>query len=337
MEKKIKITTIKKLALEIIHNQGYDKKESEQIFDMRLYAQLRGNDHGFVGLFGWNPDKDRTAGQITIVRETKLSALIDGNANSAITVMQKATDIAIQKAKKSGFGIVGAKRTYNSTGAIGYYVKQIAQHNLIGMTFSGCDAYVAPFDSNEAIFGSNPMAVGLPTLKDPVVLDFATTDMTWHDLTEQNILNKKLAPGRGYDKSGKPTLEPKAVMAQGASRIFDNTYKGSGLSFIIETLTGPLVQAAAFGILDEEADWGNLVIAIDPELLVDIKDFKKNMTKLIKRFKGARKLKGVKELFYPGERGNRMAARCLRQRIVEIEEELLEKMMAEAQPPSGFE
>jgi LDH2 family malate/lactate/ureidoglycolate dehydrogenase len=330
MKKKIKINKIKQIALKIIKRQGYNETESRQIFDMRLFAQLRGNDHGFVGLFGWNPDKDKNAGEIKTIRETKLSALIDGNANSAITVMQKATGLAIQKAKVSGFGIVGTKGTYNSTGAIGYYVKQIAQENLIGMAFSGCDAYVAPYNSNEAVFGSNPMAVGLPTKKDPVVLDFATTGMTWHDLTEKNILNKKLTPGRGYDKEGKPTLDPKAVMDHGASRIFDNTYKGSGLSFIIEALTGPLVQAAAFGILDEDADWGNLVMAIDPELLMNINEYKKNMTKLIKRYKKDRRLKGVKELFYPGERGNRMSERCLKQGVVEIEEELLEKMVAEA-------
>ena len=57
---------------------------------------------------------------------------------------------------------------------------------------------------------------------------------------------------------------------------------------MVTAFTGPLVGAAFAGVGDR-GDWGNLVMAIDPELLGNRNEFKKNVTLLAKKVKETKK------------------------------------------------
>ena len=83
----------------------------------------------------------RPAGEITITRETGVSALVDGGQRVGMVIMRKAVDIAIQKAKTSGMSVVGVTNYASATGALGVWGREIARSGLIGMVFSQvCDS-----------------------------------------------------------------------------------------------------------------------------------------------------------------------------------------------------
>lgn len=300
---RITISEIRSLALSALKKYGYTDTESDTILEILMYAQLRGNNQGLVKLIGNGIPKSKDAGPLTVIKETKLSAVIDGSKNMGMIAMKLATEMAITKAKEHGFGIVGTNNTFSSTGAIGYYANAIAVQNFIGFAFAGSPPTVAPHGSYEALYGTNPLAIGVPADPEPIVLDMATAAMAYYGLIEAKTAGKSIPEGLAYDKEGKPTTDPSAAM-DGAIKSFGG-YKGSGLGFMVTAFTGPLLGAGFAGIGDR-TDWGNLVMAIDPELLTDTTEFKKNITRMATRVKQTKPLPNVKEILLPGERGNKL-------------------------------
>ena len=88
---------------------------------------------------------------------------------------------------------------------------------------------------------------------------------------------------------------------------------------------------AAFTGIGESDNWGNLVFAIDPELLVDRDEFKKNVSLMVEKIKATKKLPGIVDIYVPGERRNRLAKKTLDSGKIEIEANLYEQLQEVAQ------
>lgn len=321
----VKISELKNLGLLALKKQGYNDDEAAIILDMLMYAQLRGNNQGIVKLIGRGIPKNPNAGQITVERDTKLSARIHGANNPGAVVMHKAVDMAIAKAKEHRFGMVGTHDTSSSTGALGYWANKIAKEGLIGFVFAGSPETVAYHGSYEPIFGTNPLAIGIPTDNDPLVLDMATAAMAYYGLIEAKTAGKKIPPDIAYDEAGNLTDDPEKAM-NGALRPFDKSYKGAGLALMVEILTGPLVGASFVGFGDTKSNWGNLVLAIDPELTCDRNVFAADVTKLARRVKETKKLPGQTDILLPGERGNLLTKKRLTADTIEVEDNLYNEL-----------
>jgi len=318
---KVKLTELRRVTEKAILHYGYNKEESEIILDVLLYAQLRGNNQGIVKLIGGGIPKDPQAGEIETVRETKLSALINGNWNHGMVVLKKAVDAVLERARQHGFGIVGTFNTNTSTGAIGYFARRLAEEDLVSFVFAGSPPIVCVHGSYEPIFGTNPVAIGLPSDGDPVVLDMATAAMAWYGLVEAKTAGRSIPNDVAYDNMGNLTTDPSQAL-EGAIRPFDRGYKGAGLSTIFEILTGPLVAASFAGIGEVRRNSGNLVFAIDPELLVDRSEFKESVSSLVQRVKRTKKLPGVDAIYVPGERGDNLTRGVLQSGEIDIEDNL---------------
>lgn len=78
----------------------------------------------------------RPSTEITITRETPVSALIDGGQRIGMVIMRKAVDTAILKAKTSGISVVGVTNYASATGALGVWGREIARSGLIGIVMS---------------------------------------------------------------------------------------------------------------------------------------------------------------------------------------------------------
>ncbi|MFA6270715.1 MAG: Ldh family oxidoreductase [Candidatus Paceibacterota bacterium] len=325
---KIKISDLETLTEKALLKQGYGDSESEIIKKVLLYAQLRGNNQGVVKLIGKGIPKREAVGTPKIVKETPVSALIDGNNAHAIIVMDQVTDLAIKKAKQSGIGIVGNFNTAESTGAIGYYAKKIADEGFIGIAFASAPFQTtAPHGSTEAKFCTNPMAYGIPTETDPIILDMSTSAIAYYGLIEAKTAGREVLEGLGYDKNGNPTTNPAEIMS-GAIKAFGG-HKGYGLALIVQILAGALVQADSF---DNDSDnAGNLVLAIDPEILTTKEKFTKEVSSIITMIKSSRKASGVEEIFIPGEKGNNFYKKVLTSGEIEVEDNLLTALTSAGQ------
>lgn len=318
---RVKLTELTQAIEQALVHYGYDEQERGQICDILLYAQLRGNNQGIAKLIGGGMSKNPNAKAVTIIRETPLSALLDGGQNAGMVVNAKAADMAIVKAKSEGFGIVGTCNTSTSTGAIGYYVRKIAEADCLGFAFAGSPETVTMHGSYAPLFGTNPLAIGIPTMGTPVVFDMATAAIAFYGLVEAQMAERSIPGDVAYDAEGNLTQDPSAAL-DGAILPFDRGYKGASLAMMIEILTGPLVMAAFTGAPDSWANWGNLVIAINPKLMVDLGKFKLDVSTLVKRVKNAKRLQGVDEIYTPGERGDRLRQAALDTGEVDIDDRL---------------
>jgi LDH2 family malate/lactate/ureidoglycolate dehydrogenase len=307
----------------ILRGSGYPEDEAQTVLEVLLYAQMRGNNQGIVKLVGAGLPRDPEAQPPRIVHETPISARIDGGRSPGMVVVQYALDLALEKARAGGIGLIGMFNTYSSTGAIGYYANRAARAGYIGLVFAGSGEYVAPYGAYEPIFGTNPLAIGIPTGDQPIVLDIATSAIARYGVIEAQTAGRSLPPDVALDAEGNPTTDPAAALA-GAIRTFGG-HKGSGLALMVELLTGALVGTArdADG---KKVDFGNLLLVIDPGLVIDRDDFIERVKVTAGLVKGVRRLPGVEEIFLPGERGDRQARAVEESGVIELEDKLWEAL-----------
>lgn len=317
---KVPVEALRTATRRAIAAGGYNEADTEIILEVILYAQLRGNNQNVIKLLGAGMPANPRAGEIKVVKDTKLSALIDGDWNQGMVVVSRATELAIEKAEAHGFGIVGTRRTNSPTGAIGYFARQLAEAGLIGFVCSGSMELMAMHGAYEPFFGTNPLAIGVPTAGAPIVFDMATAAIAWYGIHLANAEGQSIPEGVAYDSDGRITTDPAAALA-GAIKAFGG-YKGAALALIIEVLTRPLVGASRDSD-GKKLDWGNLVFAIDPELLADdLASFRAGVSDLLARVKGLKRLPGVDEILSPGERGDRIYQRVMATGEVELDERI---------------
>ena len=112
-----------------------------------------------------------------ILRETRTTAVVDGNHGMGQVIGYRCMQMAIDKAKEFGMGMTVAR---NSThyGIAGYYATMATKQGLIGITGTNARPSTAPTFSVENKLGTNPLTVGFPTDEDfPFVLDCSTSIM----------------------------------------------------------------------------------------------------------------------------------------------------------------
>jgi len=321
---RISIQELKKLSKKAISKYGYSEEESTVILDMLMYAQLRGNDQGIVKLIDKGIPKNERATTPTIEKETPTTAIINANFSMEAIAMEKAVAMVIKKAKEMGIAIVGTHTGAGSSGAVGYWSRKIANQGLVGITMSSYPfAMVPPHGSYEPMFCTNPIAWGVPTDNEPIILDMSSSGISFFGLLEAKTQGVQVAEGLGYDKEGNETTDPAEIMEGGAIRPFDKGFKGAGLALMVQIIGGALVGGE---FLNDSENGGNVVIAIDPEAMIGMQRFIEETTKMAKSIKQAKKLEGVEEVMVPGERGDKIRSRILECHEIEVEDNLLDSL-----------
>jgi LDH2 family malate/lactate/ureidoglycolate dehydrogenase len=323
----ISIQELETLSRKAILTFGYTEDEATIILDMLMYAQLRGNNQGIVKLIGEGLPKNKDAQAPTVEKETAATAIINANLSMEAIAMEKAVNLVIEKAKESGIAIVGVHTGDGSSGAAGYWSRKIADAGLVGITMSSYPwPMVPPHGSYEPLFCTNPIAWGVPTENEPIVLDMSSSGIAYYGLVEAKTQGVQVAEGLGYDKDGNETTDPAEIMG-GALRPFDKGFKGAGLALMVQIIGGALVGG---DFLNKSDNDGNVVIAIDPEAMIGMQTFIEETSKMTRAIKQAKKLEGVKEVMVPGERGDRIRSAILESNQIEIEDNLLETLRSVA-------
>lgn len=307
--------------------QNFTEEEANRIADYLIWADMSGiKTQGVIKMTGTEPMQNiKPKHEIKVERDTKLSQLINAGAYPAPLVSQQATDVAIQKAKEHGFAIVGVHNTFSSNGAQAYYAERIAKEDLIGIVMARSPGSTAPFDSIDPLFGTNPIGFAFPTNNEPLVFDMATSAMTFYGLILAKARGENIPDNMAIDKDGNPTNDPVAAMS-GAILPFDRGYKGSGMGMVVEIMAGPLAASAYCDCETFEEEWGSTFIAIDPNLLVDIEQFKANCSDLVAKVKASRKKAGAETVRIPGERATASYKEAEQSGMVDVDEVILKEL-----------
>lgn len=301
---------------------GYDAEEARIVADHVIDAALCGYEYSGLAKILNIPEHrrfKRPRRPISVLRETEISTLYDGGNNVGMLAICHATRAAIEKAAARGVAIIGVTNTWMS-GRSAYYVEMIAKADLVGIHTAGSARSVAPFGGTRPALGTNPIAFGMPSSRGPVVFDMGTAAFMGTDLAYRERLGQLLPEGVALDAEGQPTRNP-ALARLGALLPFGG-YKGFGLAFIVQAF-GVLAGSA----LDPDKDDGYLFVVFKPDLLVNLDDFKHQVTELIERIKDTPRQSGVSEIRIPGERAFRSREQALHEGI-EIDRAVYEALQA---------
>ncbi|MDD2353665.1 MAG: Ldh family oxidoreductase, partial [Atribacterota bacterium] len=177
----VDFNTLNNFITDVFKKMGLDNNDAEIASDVLISANKVGMDsHGIDRLKTYYYDKLNSGivnkeTNIEIINNQLTTAVVDGHGGIGLVIGRKSMQLAIEKAKKYGLGMV-AVRNSNHYGFAGYYAQMAIDNEMIGITGTNTPPYVAPTFGIKNLLGTNPFTFGLPTDEDfPFIIDCATT------------------------------------------------------------------------------------------------------------------------------------------------------------------
>ena len=299
---RVSVADARELGEGALHRLGFPVDEATIVVDQLIDNALCG--YRFASLprilaIADDVRSGRPRTPIRLVRETPVSALLDGGNNVGYIAAYRGAELAVTKAKASGIALVGVNNSYFS-GRNAYYVEHIVRAGLVAIHSASARPHVLPPGARAPALGTNPFCVGFPSANGPVVYDIGTASVMWGEVLLMARLGHALPEGTGFDAAGNPTRDAAAAARGGVAPW--GGHKGYGLSFVIQAL-GLLAGAALPS--GDVLDYGFLFIAIDPEIMLPGGGFVTQMAEMVARIKATPRADGVDEIRIPSERAFR--------------------------------
>jgi L-2-hydroxycarboxylate dehydrogenase (NAD+) len=312
-QSKVPIGAIRGLITDALAAAGLPCEDAAKCAELMGEADLTGADaHGVFRLpqyvrrlkaGGFNPKPT-----ITVQRPAPATALVDGDNAMGHLVMACAAETAISIARETGVSWVGVRRS-NHAGPAGLYAEMPAAQGMIGIYAAVANAnHMAVWGGADPLLGTNPLAIGVPAGAGALVLDMATTVVSYGTVKNYALQGKPMEKGWMVNTAtGEDILDAKRA-AEGLLLPIGG-YKGSGLAVMLGLIAGPL-NRAVFGrdVIDFNADdasetnTGHFILALDIARFLPLDDYKAEVDRHIRELKESKRLPGVDEIRMPGER-----------------------------------
>jgi len=305
---------------------GIEKKDAEICAEVLIESDKRGIDsHGINRCKPIYYDRIKAGilnptTKIELVKESKTTAVLDGNNGMGHVIAKKAMQLAIDKAKEYGMGMVVVR---NSThyGIAGYYATMASEAGLIGVTGTNARPSIAPTFGVENMLGTNPLTFAMPTDEAfPFVLDCATSVTQRGKIEYYDRKNMETPEGLVVDQEGNSPTDSGEIL-QGLvdgkmalvplGGIGEDTagYKGYGYATVVEILSSAL-QAGNFmksltGLKDGKKspiELGHFFIVMNVENFIELDEFKKNIGDLLRDLRASKKAPGQTRIYTAGEK-----------------------------------
>ena len=257
------------------------------------------------------------SGEIDEIASRSAAAAWDGKYLPGPHLTLRAIDTATQMAERYGTGSVAIRRS-SHIGALAAYLEKPARAGyLIQIVCSDPSvAIVAPFGGSEPLFTPNPMAWGIPTSTDPIMVDISASITTSGMSARLNAEGQKGEHSWWLDANGQPTNNPSVVFDDPPGSLqalggMDAGHKGFGLALFVEAMSSAL---AGHGRADAAKNWGASVHVqvTDISAFGEASAFHAQMDHLVKRCVNSKPADPAKPVRVPGQRGLALKAQQLK-------------------------
>lgn len=304
---------LKRFCVAMLEKVDVPPDQARAIIDNLVEADLRGVDsHGVVRLpiyvkrlaaKATNPRPN-----VRIVRETRTSAVVDGDNGMGQWVGARAMDIAIAKAREGDCVFVSVRNS-NHFGAAALYAQMAAAHDMIGLAFTiGGINHMTPWGGAEAILGNNPFAIAFPAgAERPVVLDMACSVAARGKIIVAAKEGKAIPADWAVGPDGAPTTDAVEALKGFVSPV--GGPKGYALTLSIGLLS-TMLSGAVFGSevthmyddLERPQNIGHMFGVLPVQAFEDVATYKARMDKAVREVRGVKHAPGVERIYLPGER-----------------------------------
>jgi len=204
-------------------------------------------------------------GEVSIQWAGTCALAVDGARHLGYWPGLVAIDEGTAIARDTGLCLAGIRNCRHS-GALAWYVREIARRGQWGIALGDSVAKMAPHGGARAVLGTNPLAMGIPRRGTwPLVIDLSPAATTFGAVTVARAAGKTLPEGVGLDAGGRPSTDPAAVM-EGAI-LPSAGHKGAALALMIQLLAGPLLGADPLPA--KGGDYGLTLLMVRPGLFAD--------------------------------------------------------------------
>ncbi len=183
----------------------------------------------------------------------------DGRRLSGVWLTASAIDLAVDRARTYGTCTVAIRRSHHIA-CLAAFLERATRHGMM-VTLASSDpsvASVAPFGGRRPAFTPDPIAVGIPTAADPILIDVSAS------ITTNGLTGRLHSEGRHLehfwllDNDGNPSRDPGVLFSDPPGSILpigglDHGHKGYGLALMVESLTQAL---PGHGRADPPEGWG---------------------------------------------------------------------------------
>lgn len=246
---------------------GLDPAFATDVAEVLVEGDLLGHDtHGLQLLAPYLSEVSQStmtrSGEPRIVSERSSVAAWDGQRLPGPWLVRRALAWAEARARQHGSATVVIRRSHH-IGCLAAYLEAPARAGLMAtlMCSDPSTASVAPFGGCNPVFTPNPIAVGIPTSDQPILIDVSASITTNGMSGRLHQAGQKGAHAWWLDAEGNATQDPGVIFAKPPGTILpvgglEAGHKGYGLALMIETLTAGL---SGHGRADPSEGWGATV------------------------------------------------------------------------------
>ena len=300
---------LRSFAAALFRHAGLDGDKPDVTAEVLLEADLMGHTtHGLAlaprYLQEIGSGSMAATGEPEVVSDRGACVCWNGRRLPGVWLTSKAVDLAIERVGTYGTMTIAIGNSHH-LGCLAAYLPRATEKGYLVIVSSSDPSQknVAPFGGKEPLFTPNPMAVGIPTDEDPVLLD-TSASMTTNNMGARYVREKRRFPGLwALDAGGLPTDDP-AVLTAGGSILpvggLDQGHKGYAWALFVEALTQGL---AGFGRADEPKGWGAcaFVQVVDPGAFGGRQAFVRQTEWLVRACRTSAPRPGVDRVRVPGE------------------------------------
>jgi LDH2 family malate/lactate/ureidoglycolate dehydrogenase len=229
---------------------------------------------------------------------------VDGKDGFGTAISETCLRELTPAVRKNGIGVLTVRNAAH-IGMVGYYAERRALEGLICIAFTTTEVLVHPFGGAEALVGTNPIAIGIPAVPRPFVLDMATSVSAMGKIIAMKHRGEKIPEGWAVDKDGRPTTDPEEAIHGSLSPA--GGPKGYGLGIAIAMLGGLLpgteIGRKVLGTLDTDykCTVGDLFIVLDPNAFPGAATLALGVKGYLDELRASRPAVGFKQVMVPGD------------------------------------
>jgi len=311
MDQRFAVQDLVAFARTMLEAAGFDGEKADVTARRLVEADMMGHTtHGLQLLGGYIGDaragKMQTTGEPEILAERAAVVTWDGGYRPGVWLTDKGLGVAMAKARDCGQGTVVIRRSHHIA-CLATFLPKATEAGMMAVIASSDPATgsVAPYGGRKPLYTPNPIAVGIPTGGDPILIDISAS-ITTNGMSGRLAKAGKRMPFACYlDAEGNLTDDPRVIDADPPGSILplgglEYGHKGYGLGLMIEAMTQAL---PGFGRLDQPTTWGAGVFiqAFDPSAFAGDDAFKRQTDGLVEACHKNPPRPGVERVRLPGE------------------------------------
>jgi len=318
--------TMERFMVDVFRGLGVPEDDAGICADVLITSDKRGIDsHGVNRLKPIYYDRIKAGIQspvtrFEVIKEGPATAVVDGHDGMGQVIAKRAMEMAMEKARKFGLGMVAVR---NSThyGIAGYYPLMAVEQGMIGITGTNARPSIAPTFGVENMLGTNPLTFGIPSDEEfPFVLDCATSITQRGKIEAYDRLGKDIPEGWVIDELGRTRTDTHQVLddlIKGSAALTplggvgeENAgYKGYGYATVVEILSAALQGGSFLKMLSGIENGkkvpyhlGHFFIAIDVSAFTELDSFKHTTGEILRDLRASKKMPGQNRIYTAGEK-----------------------------------